>query len=203
MQKNITNFLHHAKLFDFSNQRTFWNAPSLNLATKIKLVAKNWTLTTNVFNNYESITIKQSQYWLPVVRDWSYLRKASFELPHDNHVFPIPVYNEKAVFVHSAYVLFQNRIRQIEFLVLTLCRWWQEVFGQVRQSLFWLLFSVWFSSTMPKDKCCVSLQSPRQFRRAYFLCKDCLLWQRCFFVFQHFRYYLGTNRPMSRCVPQF
>ena len=41
MQKNITNFLHHAKLFDFSNQRTFWNVPSLNLATKIKLVAKN------------------------------------------------------------------------------------------------------------------------------------------------------------------
>ena len=31
MQKNITNFLHHAKLFDFSNQRTFWNVPSLNL----------------------------------------------------------------------------------------------------------------------------------------------------------------------------
>lgn len=41
MQKNITNFLHHAKSFDFSNQRTFWNVPSLNLATKIKLVAKN------------------------------------------------------------------------------------------------------------------------------------------------------------------
>lgn len=38
------------------------------LATKIKLGAKNGTLTTNVFNNYESITIKQSQYWLPVVR---------------------------------------------------------------------------------------------------------------------------------------
>ncbi len=32
----------------------------LNLATKIKLVAKNGTLTTNVFNNHESITIKQS-----------------------------------------------------------------------------------------------------------------------------------------------
>ena len=31
MQNNITNFLHHAKLFDFSNQRTFWNVPSLNL----------------------------------------------------------------------------------------------------------------------------------------------------------------------------
>ena len=31
MQKNITNFLHHAELFDFSNQRTFWNVPSLNL----------------------------------------------------------------------------------------------------------------------------------------------------------------------------
>ena len=31
MQKNITNFLHHAKSFDFSNQRTFWNVPSLNL----------------------------------------------------------------------------------------------------------------------------------------------------------------------------
>ena len=31
MQKNITNFLHHAKLFDFSNHRTFWNVPSLNL----------------------------------------------------------------------------------------------------------------------------------------------------------------------------
>lgn len=30
MQKNITNFLHHAKLFDFSNHRTFWNVPSLN-----------------------------------------------------------------------------------------------------------------------------------------------------------------------------
>ena len=31
MQKNITNLLHHAKSFDFSNQRTFWNVPSLNL----------------------------------------------------------------------------------------------------------------------------------------------------------------------------
>ena len=31
MQKNITNFLHLAKLVDFSNQRTFWNVPSLNL----------------------------------------------------------------------------------------------------------------------------------------------------------------------------
>ena len=31
MQNNITNFLHHAKSFDFSNQRTFWNVPSLNL----------------------------------------------------------------------------------------------------------------------------------------------------------------------------
>ena len=31
MQKNITNFLHLAKLVDFSNQRTFWNVPSMNL----------------------------------------------------------------------------------------------------------------------------------------------------------------------------
>ena len=31
MQKNITILLHHAKSFDFSNQRTFWNVPSLNL----------------------------------------------------------------------------------------------------------------------------------------------------------------------------
>ena len=31
MQKNIMNFLHHAKLFDFSNQRMFWNVPSLYL----------------------------------------------------------------------------------------------------------------------------------------------------------------------------
>ena len=31
MQKNITNFLHLAKLVDFSNRRTFWNVPSLNL----------------------------------------------------------------------------------------------------------------------------------------------------------------------------
>ena len=31
MQKNITNLLHLAKLVDFSNQRTFWNVPSLNL----------------------------------------------------------------------------------------------------------------------------------------------------------------------------
>ena len=31
MQKNITNFLHSAKSFDFSNQRTFWNVPSSNL----------------------------------------------------------------------------------------------------------------------------------------------------------------------------
>ena len=31
IQKNITNLLHLAKSFDFSNQRTFWNVPSLNL----------------------------------------------------------------------------------------------------------------------------------------------------------------------------
>ena len=31
MQKNITNLLHLVKSFDFSNQRTFWNVPSLNL----------------------------------------------------------------------------------------------------------------------------------------------------------------------------
>ena len=31
MQKNITNLLHLAKSFDSSNQRTFWNVPSLNL----------------------------------------------------------------------------------------------------------------------------------------------------------------------------
>jgi hypothetical protein len=31
MQKNITNLLHLAKSFDFSNQGTFWNVPSLNL----------------------------------------------------------------------------------------------------------------------------------------------------------------------------
>ena len=31
MQKNITNLLHRAKSFDFSNQRTLWNVPSLNL----------------------------------------------------------------------------------------------------------------------------------------------------------------------------
>ena len=31
MQKNITNLLHLAKSFDFSNWRTFWNVPSLNL----------------------------------------------------------------------------------------------------------------------------------------------------------------------------
>ena len=31
MQKNITILLHHVKSFDFSNQRTFWNVPSLNL----------------------------------------------------------------------------------------------------------------------------------------------------------------------------
>ena len=30
MQKNITNLLHLAKSFDSSNQRTFWNVPSLN-----------------------------------------------------------------------------------------------------------------------------------------------------------------------------
>ena len=31
MQKNITNLLHLAKSFDSSNQRTFWNVPSMNL----------------------------------------------------------------------------------------------------------------------------------------------------------------------------
>ena len=31
MQKNITNLLHLVRSFDFSNQRTFWNVPSLNL----------------------------------------------------------------------------------------------------------------------------------------------------------------------------
>ncbi len=31
MQKNITILLHHVKLVDFSNQRTFWNVPLLNL----------------------------------------------------------------------------------------------------------------------------------------------------------------------------
>ena len=31
MQKNITNLLHLAKSFDFSNLRTFWNVPLLNL----------------------------------------------------------------------------------------------------------------------------------------------------------------------------
>ena len=35
---------------------------TMYLATKIKLVAKNGTLTTNVFNNYESITIKLLWY---------------------------------------------------------------------------------------------------------------------------------------------
>ena len=31
MQKNITNLLHLVRSFDFSNQRTFWNVPSMNL----------------------------------------------------------------------------------------------------------------------------------------------------------------------------
>lgn len=50
------------------------------------------------------------------------IKKIRRVLLHGNHVFPIPVYNGKAAFAHSFYAWFQNRIRQITFLVSTLCR---------------------------------------------------------------------------------
>ena len=47
------------------------------------------------------------------------LRKANFGLLHDSHAFPLPVYNGKAVFAHSSYALFQNRIRQTSAMSLS------------------------------------------------------------------------------------
>ena len=76
-------------------------------------------------HHYKTVMILAADSEIWIIQRWT-----NFGLPHDNRAFPILVCSGKAAFAHSFYAWFQNRIRQKEFLVLTLCRWWREAFWQ-------------------------------------------------------------------------